>query len=293
MAGTDQAPAGTSGWLSGTRFGPFFWIGWAAFIVVASLVSVMDVDRTTSLLSVTGSTMPAWMFWVAGLSSVLALTALFPAVRILAGLTRPVKVAPWKIAAIQVPAAIAFWLLHCGGYTLIRLAIFPAFGAPYDPHVDPPLSELWRDIASYVVLVGAIWAVMELEDRATAAAAVRAATPPVFEIKDGTHIIRATTENIQAAHSAGNYVEFQLVDGRKPLMRATLAAIETRLAPHGFVRTHRSWLVNAASVAEIKPAGSGDFVLLLAGGAEAPLSRRYREAFDAERVAASGNETGE
>jgi DNA-binding LytR/AlgR family response regulator len=80
---------------------------------------------------------------------------------------------------------------------------------------------------------------------------------------------------ILAARGAGNYVEFALEDGRRPLMRAALSAVETQLAPHGFVRTHRSWLVNAARVRALTAAGSGDFRLDLGGGLTAPLSRRY------------------
>ncbi len=63
-------------------------------------------------------------------------------------------------------------------------------------------------------------------------------------------------------------------------MRSTLAATEAELGPHGFVRTHRSWLVNVARVRELEAVGSGDFVLRLEGGAEAPLSRRFRAAME-------------
>ena len=73
-------------------------------------------------------------------------------------------------------------------------------------------------------------------------------------------------------------MEFSLVDGRQPLMRTTLARVENDLAGGGFVRTHRSWLVNSRHVAEIAAAGSGDHDLRLSNGAEVPLSRRYPQA---------------
>ena len=56
-----------------------------------------------------------------------------------------------------------------------------------------------------------------------------------------------------------------------------LTAIEAQLAPLGFVRTHRSWLVNAARVTELRPEKSGDYAVRL-GDLEAPLSRPFREA---------------
>jgi len=65
------------------------------------------------------------------------------------------------------------------------------------------------------------------------------------------------------------------------LMRATLGAIETALAPHGFVRTHRAWLVNRRHIRELAPAGSGDGTLALTGGLAVPLSRRLRAAVTA------------
>jgi DNA-binding LytR/AlgR family response regulator len=90
-------------------------------------------------------------------------------------------------------------------------------------------------------------------------------------------------ENILAVRSAGNYVEFILTDDRRPLMRSSLAAIQQALATHGFVRTHKSWLVNEARVAGLRPEGSGDYTIEL-GALEAPLSRRFPEALAALRA---------
>lgn len=104
-----------------------------------------------------------------------------------------------------------------------------------------------------------------------------AQTPASLDIRDGARLVRALVAEILAVRSAGNYAEFLLADGRRPLMRTSLAEPEARLAPLGFVRTHRSWLVNAASVTGVKPEGSGDYAVEL-GEVEAPLSRRFREA---------------
>ncbi len=54
-----------------------------------------------------------------------------------------------------------------------------------------------------------------------------------------------------------------------------MASLEGTLGGAGFVRTHRSWLVNPAHVVEIAAAGSGDHGLKLTGGEAVPLSRRY------------------
>ena len=108
--------------------------------------------------------------------------------------------------------------------------------------------------------------------------------PVSFDIRDGARLIRAPLGDILAVASAGNYVEFILADGRRPLMRATLAAVEVELERCGFVRTHRSWLVNAARMSGLRPEGSGDWTVEL-GALEAPLSRRYSEALERLRAA--------
>jgi DNA-binding LytR/AlgR family response regulator len=60
-------------------------------------------------------------------------------------------------------------------------------------------------------------------------------------------------------------------------MRSSLSALESELSPRGFLRTHRSWLINAARMTALKPEGSGDYTVELESVA-APLSRRFPEA---------------
>jgi DNA-binding LytR/AlgR family response regulator len=98
-----------------------------------------------------------------------------------------------------------------------------------------------------------------------------------FDIRDGARLTRVRLSEILAITSAGNYVEFALQDGRRLLMRSPLSALESDLEGRGFVRTHRSWLVNAARVTALKPEGSGDYEISL-GGLDVPLSRRFKPA---------------
>lgn len=57
----------------------------------------------------------------------------------------------------------------------------------------------------------------------------------------------------------------------------TLKEVETRLESHGFLRVHKSYLVNMAYVAEVSAWFSGTFVLKMADEANTriPMSRRY------------------
>jgi DNA-binding LytR/AlgR family response regulator len=98
-----------------------------------------------------------------------------------------------------------------------------------------------------------------------------------FDIRDGAKLTRVRLDDILAIASAGNYVEFVLRDGRRLLMRTPLSALESELGPRGFVRTHRSWLINAERVTALKPEGSGDYAVELET-LNVPLSRRFPEA---------------
>ena len=60
-------------------------------------------------------------------------------------------------------------------------------------------------------------------------------------------------------------------------MRSALRSVEDELTPRGFVRTHRSWLVNGKKVTMLKPEGSGDYVVEV-GRQAVPLSRRFPDA---------------
>jgi DNA-binding LytR/AlgR family response regulator len=102
--------------------------------------------------------------------------------------------------------------------------------------------------------------------------------PKTLVIPDGRRIVRARIEEVVAISAAGNYAEFQLTDGRHPLLRSTLGAPHCNLASEGFLRTHRSWIVNAAHVRAMEPENNGDYRLLLTDGSVALLTRRFADA---------------
>lgn len=66
--------------------------------------------------------------------------------------------------------------------------------------------------------------------------------------------------------------------GASHLLRESIRTLEQRLAAHGFVRAHRSALVNPARVRELRRPLQGEWILVLDGGAELPVSRRQRPA---------------
>jgi two-component system LytT family response regulator len=61
------------------------------------------------------------------------------------------------------------------------------------------------------------------------------------------------------------------------MVRQTISSMEEQLDPEKFLRIHRSAIVNVARVRELRPLFSGEYGVILEGGAELTLSRNYRE----------------
>jgi DNA-binding LytR/AlgR family response regulator len=73
--------------------------------------------------------------------------------------------------------------------------------------------------------------------------------------------------------SEGDYVRIVSDDGRF-LVRGALSQIERKWIPYGFVRVHRSYVVNLRRATEIRPELGGSATIVLADGSEVPVARR-------------------
>ena len=65
--------------------------------------------------------------------------------------------------------------------------------------------------------------------------------------------------------------------GRTLRIRDTMSAVAERL-PEGFVRVHRSALVNSARVSEVRSAEQGEYEIVLGDGTVIQTGRRFRDA---------------
>ena len=61
------------------------------------------------------------------------------------------------------------------------------------------------------------------------------------------------------------------------LVRGSISTLAERLLPYGFIRIHRSVLVNSSCVQEIQPYKTGEYLLRTKGGKEYPVSRTYKQ----------------
>lgn len=88
------------------------------------------------------------------------------------------------------------------------------------------------------------------------------------------HFVRV--DEIDWIQAADNYA--RLHTGREThLIRETLANLEGRLDPRRFVRVHRSAIVNADRIQELRTLFHGDYEVVLKGGTALPVGRNYKE----------------
>jgi two-component system LytT family response regulator len=106
--------------------------------------------------------------------------------------------------------------------------------------------------------------------------------PPVTDrmpVKTNGRVMIVNVADIDWVEADGDYVSVH-VGPKCWLLRETIAATEARLALSGFVRIHRSTLVNIYRVRELLPLSKGEFTVVLRDGTELKLSRNYRFALE-------------
>lgn len=80
--------------------------------------------------------------------------------------------------------------------------------------------------------------------------------------------------SILYVQSYGDFVRIVTADGRY-LLRSTLAEIERRWEPLGFVRVHRQYVANLRNAVELRPVLGGTAELTFSGGQTIPVARRH------------------
>jgi len=93
--------------------------------------------------------------------------------------------------------------------------------------------------------------------------------------KDGGLLFIASAD-VLAVVAQGNYVSLQRESGSHH-MRESISAMADKLKPFGFIRIHRSVLVNKAWVEEIRPYTPGQYLLRLRNGREFTVARTYKQ----------------
>lgn len=269
----------TSSGENGTKRGWAIRVGpWSTVALVG--VAVALVNATSGIIEGAGDHWIEPVLWEG--TSALTVIALAPLVGW--------AVRRWPLrggGGLLVPALIHFGLtvpfaaVHILAIWLSREAAYWAAGAHYgffDDGVAITLLYEWRkDVLIYAALAATYWVFQYVAERRLAAA--QPASPERIEVRDGGAAVFLAPGDVTHVEAAGNYVEFHSA-AKTHLVRGTLAAWGARLAAKGFVRVHRSRLVNRARIAAIKPTPAGDFEIALDTGQTLAGSRRYRAALE-------------
>jgi len=95
-------------------------------------------------------------------------------------------------------------------------------------------------------------------------------------LKTKGRILFLNLAEVVAVQAEGNYVSLR----HRPnpyLLRESLSSMAEKLKPYGFIRIHRSVVVNISAVEEIQPLPTGEYRLRVKGGQEYLVTRTYKD----------------
>jgi hypothetical protein len=255
---------------------------WAACVLAVVVVNAFSVSSDLVHRGVAFEPLEPWIW---ELTSGAGLVMLGPLVWMFETLVRArVERTGWRVVA-HVLASFVFCTAHIAVMVVLRLAIYRLNGWHYNvgPWLEGFLYEYRKDALTYALIAGCIWLwrssvqPMVVVDAPEVDSAVAAApVEPTFVVRTLQGDVLVRTAEIEWVEAQGNYVALHTAASEVRLLRQTLAEVEARLAPHGFIRTHRSALVNRSRIQAIVPAERGSPGLRLASGGLAPLSESRR-----------------
>jgi two-component system, LytTR family, response regulator len=104
----------------------------------------------------------------------------------------------------------------------------------------------------------------------------RQAVRPHIVVREHDRYLLVPTSEIHCLEATGNYVRVHC-ERAHHILRSTLSALETKLDPQRFLRTHRSWIVNLEQIREAQPWSKSTWVLVTRGGLKVPVGQQYRD----------------
>jgi DNA-binding LytR/AlgR family response regulator len=98
---------------------------------------------------------------------------------------------------------------------------------------------------------------------------------PRIAFKANGSILLLNLADILAVQAEGNYVSLR-PRTNPHLVHASLSSMAEKLKPYGFIRIHRSVVVNISAVEEIQPLPTGEYRLRVKGGKQYLVTRTYK-----------------
>ena len=97
----------------------------------------------------------------------------------------------------------------------------------------------------------------------------------MIAIKAKGRILFINPGDVVAVQAEGNYVSLQR-ESDSYLLRESISMVAEKLKPYGFIRIHRSTLVNTSFVIEIKPYPTRKCGVRVKGGKEYAVTSSYQ-----------------
>lgn len=268
---TSGALSVTSGWAR------VEWRPWVFIALVGLIVTVVNASSDLMEMRRAGLNFAWWEPVVWEVTSASVIVALAPLIGLAVQRWPPKQGQLLRTGALYFALTFPLAGVHILGMWALREAVYWFGGERYgffdDGFALVALYEWRKDVLTFALIGGVYWVFHILAQRSAAAPAL--AGDERIEVRDGGAVVFLAASDITHLEAAGNYVEVH-AGGKTHLVRGTLAAWEVRLAPRGFVRVHRSRLVNRAKISAMKPRSSGDIDITLTNGLSVQGSRRYR-----------------
>ncbi len=178
-----------------------------------------------------------------------------------------------KHLPIHVLATVFFSLIHVVLMVLIRKAVYIWMGDQYDFGHWP--SELWyeyrKDFFTYFIFLLLLTAYQYWAQQQ----AITTSQQEKLKVKNQQGVHWIALADISRIESGGNYIYVHTREQVLP-MRATMAEIEKDLRGGGFIRVHRSYIINSAQIKAVTDRSKDPCFVLLSDNKKIPVSRKYR-----------------
>lgn len=252
-------------------------------VAASTIVTIFSTARDISWRL--GAPQNLWEPVLWNVTSAIVGIAVLPLVRRGALLFRERPASLLTAATAFLALALAYCALHIAGMGVLREWAYAAGGWTYSfPWSRQIPYELRKDLFSYLAMAVIFWFAERPVGGAAVPVAAAVAKPAdsaarsELWLRDGRTSVLIDSGEIVSVTSAGNYVEYELTQQRRHLIRATLQSEEARLAPFGIIRVHRSRLVNPRRIVALQWRPSGDFEIRLDSGESVCGSRRFKAA---------------
>lgn len=185
---------------------------------------------------------------------------------------RPAVVQAAAHASLAVAFAVLWYLA-----VLVLLAVTTALaGGRFEiiGFSGPALTwQAFQGLIMYALVAACCYAVRGGREAATVSFVET--TPPLerYLTREGDELRPVEVAEIVAITGAQDYAEVLTLDGRRHLVRMSLAEFERRLAPGRFLRVHRSTIINFTHLRRLEPAGGGRLTAHMAAGESVEVSR--------------------